>query len=699
MTRSILFVLSFTLFISCSNSKMEYVDHDQVDPKNVEIYRDEYGVPHIFGKTDAEAAYGLAWANAEDGFDWMQETLLAGSGRMGRYLGKEGAAIDFFNHFIGAEKLIKEKFDSDVPESTLRYMEGFCQGINAYAAAHPDEVLLKGLFPTNPKELMKSYIVSMSFLVGASDPIQKILDSDFPVNEEGLGSNAYALASTRTENGQTFLAINPHFYAEGPLSFYEAHIKSDEGLNFHGALFQGMLAVVMGNNEHLGYGMTYNHFDGVDVFKLKMVEGEKLTYELDGQKHQLGKRKVWLKVKLGKFLVIPVSRTTYWSELGPVLKSKDNEFFAVKFAANQTVRLPEQLIAMNKATDLESFKAALEIKALGMFNIVYADKEDNLFYVSYGQIPKRPVGDDRDYTKALRGDRSDMIWQEILTVDELPHVLNPSCGYVFNSNNSPFLATCEGENDNPTRLHSSVSLWDGGNNRSARLREFLESDSIYSFNQFKAIKFDTRFPKTSKFLESLSSIYAIDAAQYDDLKKPIQWIQNWDRHVTNESVAAAWFARTMTTIFEQKDYTDKQFITGVELSEAEFVNALRKTKENFMANFGKLDVTKGELMRVRRADKDFPDPGFPDLLPASYGQEYGDGTLVPIYSDSYTHFVSFDKNGPTNMQTLTVFGPSSDTTSERSTIEMERYSRQEPKTMSLQYDEIVKDTSRLYHPE
>ncbi|MEZ5023182.1 MAG: penicillin acylase family protein [Chitinophagales bacterium] len=213
----------------------------------------------------------------------------------------------------------------------------------------------------------------------------------------------FALASNITTDKQTYLAINPHFYAEGPLSFYEAHVNSEEGLNFHGALFQGMMAVVMGNNENLGYGMTYNHFDGVDVFKLKMVEGEKLTYELDGKKHQLEKRKVWLKVKLGKVLVIPVSRMTYWSELGPVLKSKDGEFFAVKFWANTTVRLPEQLIAMNKATDLKSFKAALDIQALAMFNIVYADKEDNIYYISNGQVPYRPIGDERDYSKALPG--------------------------------------------------------------------------------------------------------------------------------------------------------------------------------------------------------------------------------------------------------------------------------------------------------
>ncbi|MEZ5023183.1 MAG: penicillin acylase family protein [Chitinophagales bacterium] len=301
--------------------------------------------------------------------------------------------------------------------------------------------------------------------------------------------------------------------------------------------------------------------------------------------------------------------------------------------------------------------------------------------------------------KHCRGDNSELIWQRILSIDELPNVLNPDCGYIFNSNNSPFNATCTDNNCDPNLLHKSVNLWDGGNNRSNRLEEIFNETIEFDWEKFKSMKFDTQFPQSGKFIESLRVINQIDATKYEDVQAPIEWMQNWDRHVTNESVPAAWFARAMMIIFKKNGYTDKHFITGIDLSEEEFVAAMRGTKENFMTNFGKLEVTKGELMRVRRADKNFPDPGFPDLLPASYGKEYGDGTLVPVFSDSYTHFVSFDKNGPTKIETLTVFGPSSDTTSERSTIEMERYSKQQPKSMSLNRSEIVKDEGRLYYPK
>jgi acyl-homoserine-lactone acylase len=134
-------------------------------------------------------------------------------------------------------------------------------------------------------------------------------------------------------------------------------------------------------------------------------------------------------------------------------------------------------------------------------------------------------------------------------------------------------------------------------------------------------------------------------------------------------------------------------------TEAEIIEALQAAKDSFQLHFGKLNVTKGELMRIKRGDKDFPDPGFPDLLASSYSKEYGDGTYVPMYSDSYAHVVAFDSTGPVQMQTLTVFGPSSDPEHPRSTIEMERYSKQQMKIMSLKREDIVKDASKMYHPE
>jgi acyl-homoserine-lactone acylase len=697
MQKFILMLCTIVL-ISCSK-KESYTFKYPIDVKNVEIYRDEYGVPHIFGKTDADVAYGLAWANAEDAFNWMQEAMLAGSGKMGRNLGKDGASADFFTHFIGAKELVAERYESEVSEEMKRYIEGYTQGVNAFAAKHPEKVLYKGLFPTTPQVILQNYIVSMSFLVDASKPIQDILDGNMPVFDKAVGSNAFAVSRTKSTENQTYLCINPHFMVDGPLSFYEAHVNSQEGLNFHGVMFQGMMAMIMGNNENLGYGMTYNHFDGVDVYKLKMVEGKKLTYQIDEKEYPLEKRPIYLKVKIAKWLTIPVKRTTYWSEIGPVLKSKDGNYYAIRFWANKSLRLPEQLLKMSKSKNMDEFKAALDIQALAMFNIVYADKEDNIYYLSNGHIPKRKLDDSLNYEIALDGGSSDNIWDKILTIEELPQVKNPECGYVFNANNSPFNATCRESNKDRTAYHPLSSTWDGENNRSERLREIFNENEKFDFAAIKAIKFDTKYPKESKFLESIQALYQIDATKYPDLAPHIVALQNWDRVVTNESVAAAWSARTFQHIFNKNEYTDKQFITGFECTEAEIIEAIQAAKDSFQLHFGKLNVTKGELMRIKRGDKDFPDPGFPDLLAASYGKEYGDGTYVPMYSDSYAHAIAFDSTGPVKMETLVVFGPSSDPEHPRSTIEMERYSKQQMKSMTLKREDIVKDASKMYHPE
>jgi acyl-homoserine-lactone acylase len=697
MHKLLLFCCSIILF-SCTKEE-DYTFEYPIDVKNVEIYRDEFGVPHIFGKTDADVGFGLAWANAEDAFDWMQEAMLAGSGKMGKYQGKEGAPVDFFTHFIGAKELVEARYNEDVSDEMKRYIEGYTQGVNAYAAKYPEKVLLKGLFPTTPQIILQNYIVSMSFLVGASEPIQNILDGNMPVFDKAVGSNAFAISKTKSTEDLTYLCINPHFMVDGPLSFYEAHVNSQEGLNFHGVMFQGMMAMIMGNNENLGYGMTYNHFDGVDVYQLKMVEGKKLTYQIDDKEYSLEKRPVYLKVKLAKWLTIPVKKTTYWSEIGPVLKSKNGDFYAVRFWANKSLKLPEQLLKMSKAQNFEAFKSALDIQALAMFNIVYADKEDNIFYLSNGHIPYRKLEDTIDYTTAIDGGSSANIWDRILTIDELPQVKNPDCGYVFNANNSPFNASCSTNNADRSIYHRLSSTWDGENNRSVRLREIFDEQSEFDFNAIKAIKFDTKYPKQSKFLESIQALYQIDATKYPELAPHILELQNWDRVVTNESVAAAWSARTFQYIFDKNEYNDKQFITGFQCTEAEIIEALQAAKDSFQLHFGKLNVTKGELMRIKRGGKDFPDPGYPDLLASSYSREFGDGTYVPIYSDSYAHVVAFDSTGPVQMQTLTVFGPSSDPEHPRSTIEMERYSKQQMKSMHLKREEIVKDASKLYHPE
>ena len=697
MTKTASLVLILLLSFSSLLAQKKYQYSIQIDPADVTIVRDSFGVPHVYGKTDADAAYGLGWCNAEDAFHLMQELLMPGTGKNGRISGEAGAAIDFFRHGIGARELVEERFDSEVPEDFKKYLEGYCQGVNAYAAEHPEEVKLKAAFPIDPKDVLTSFVVSQTFLSGGSGPVGEIVKGKYDKQKMALGSNAFALNSSRTEDGQTYLCINPHFQVSGPLTFYEAHISSEEGLNMHGALFHGASSIFMGNNEYCGWGMTWNYFDQGDVYKLKMHPKKKLLYEFDGEWKKLEKRPIWLKVKV-KGIVIPVKKMSYWSVYGPTFKSPDKEFYSVRYAAAMSIRTAEQLYRMNKSTNLEEYKSALRLHGLAKFNIVYADRDDNLFYITYGRIPKR---EDTTYNweGLLPGNTSKTLWTEVHEVDDHPQVENPSCGYIFNANNTPFHATCEGENDDPNRLPAYVDTRGGENNRSTRLVELLDGTGTFDFEKFKAVKFDLTFPKTSKFLKSVQGVFELDEKKYPDIADMIQSIKGWDRTADLESHEATLFSLILYPIFKKQGCGDGCFITGVsEVKEAEWVETIRTAKKHLITHFGSAKVPLRDFQRMQKGSVEVPGPGFPDVLSAGYSSPWKDGKYKLDYGDTYTHFVSFSKEGPQQMETLVPFGSSFKEGEKHFSDQAILAEKQQTKSATLNKAEVMQKAERVYHP-
>jgi acyl-homoserine-lactone acylase len=349
---SLTFLLILNIFAQPSNA---------INPDNVTIVRDSFGVPHIFGKTDADCAYGLAWVNAEDAFFETQNLIYVAKGYMGRKDGIDGVKADFFVHAIGARRIVEERYATDLTPEYKRYLNGYVQGLNAYAAAHPEQVKIRKAFPVTDKDVLTAFVATMSFLSYSQNQVGDAVGGKFdqePINFEHLnpsvGSNAYAASNKVTDEHKTFLCINPHLQMNGPLSFYEMHLQSEEGLDMQGVTFQGASSHAMGTNKHLGWGFTWNYFDKVDVFKLNMHEKHKLQYEFDGKYEKLEKRPVWLKVKV-KGLVIPVRKMTYWSKYGCTIKSdKTNNFYAVRFPANMTIKTGQQLYEMSKAQNIRS---------------------------------------------------------------------------------------------------------------------------------------------------------------------------------------------------------------------------------------------------------------------------------------------------------------------------------------------------------
>ncbi len=715
--RVLVFLLLTPLFIFSQNKK---VTSDTglsegrfpiINPLNITIVRDSFGIPHIFGKTDAEVAYGLAWANAEDAFHISQDLFCTGKGMMGRKDGISGAKNDFFVHAIGARQLVEEKYESDLTPEFKTYLNGFVQGVNAYAKAHPEEVKLKKMFPLTSKDMVTCYVAIMSALSRTQDNIGDAVGGkydnvplEFPKHPApNVGSNAFALNSTKTIDGKTYLCINPHMGMEGLLSFYEAHLHSEEGLNIEGCMFQGSTSLAMGVNESLGWGMTWNTFDKVDVFKLNMHPKHKLQYEFDGEWLTLEKKPVWLKVNLSKkgTFVLPVKKMTYWSKYGATVKSdKSNNFYSVRFPANTTVKTGQQLYLMSKAQNYPQFRESIRTHAITLFNIVYADKEDNIFYIHHGMMPERDTT--IDWSGLVAGNSSKTLWTKLIPIDSMPVTENPTCGYVFNTNNTPFHASSQECSENGY-CYTSRKLMDerpGDNNRAVRFTQLISAKNKFSMDDVKNIKFDIHFCDTGTFARSLQPLFNLDVDKYPDLKEPLAILNQWNRETGVHEIAPTLLGLTIKPVFEKHGFDDANFVNGFSVPEEEWADALRATCDSLKTHFGTFRVEWGTVNRLVRGNVDLPLRGFPDVLSPSYPKRMKSRYAFKVeHGDTYTMLASFGKNGLEQLSALQPLGNSLNSASKHYTDQMELFTHQQMRPLSLRKEDVLKKAESVYHPQ
>ena len=484
---------------------------------------------------------------------------------------------------------------------------------------------------------------------------------------------------------------------------YEDQLHSEEGLDIEGPMFQGTSSLAMGVNKNLGWGMTWNFFDRLDVYKLKMVPGQKLAYEFDGQTYQLEKRPVWLKVGLGKHhkFVLPIKKTTYWSKYGCTIKSdKSNSFYSMRFPGNTTIKPAEQLYWMNKAHSYMEFRKALEIHAISLFNIIYADKDNNIFYMEHGMLPARK-DTSFNWKGLLPGNTSKDLWTELVPIDSMPHTVNPDCGYVFNTNNSPFHAT--GKNCLPAYTYLPQKMVDGlpgDNNRANRFEEQMGEKDKFSMEDIRKLKFDVRFSKKGGFGESMEPIFHLDENKYPDLKEAILIIKSWNRVAEIHECAPTLLALSVKIIFDKNGCDDNCFVSGFKVDEAEWVSTLRAVCDTLKLHFGTVKVEWGTVQRNIRGNKNLPLRGFPDVLSPMYPKQIpGTYTFKPEFGDTYTMFASFGKNGLSQLSALQPLGNSLKPESKHYNDQMDLFSRQEMRPLSLSKDDVMKKAESVYHPE
>ena len=681
-----LFIILAVLF----TSKTTY--SQKIDVNNIEILRDSFGVPHIYAKTDAELAYGLAWAHSEDDFRTIQEAYLAGNGLLSKHVGLRGAPADFLTQLIRSDYVVDSLY-STIDQNFIKIVEGYAQGINRFAELHPDQVLVKQLFPITPKKMVKYSFLQLFISSEGDKAVRSILEDNLKnisfLDENKLGSNLFAFSTNITKNGETYLGINTHQPLDGPTSWYEAHLVSEEGTNIIGATFAGAPCILTGTNENLGWTHTVNYPDKTDIFQLEMID--KNHYRFDNQILKLNtfKAKAYIKI-LG--IPIRIKKKYYESVYGPTLKNK-NGFYSVRTASLFHIRGLEQWWKMNKAQNFNEFYDILKMNQIPGYNIGYADKNDTIFYISNGIIPKR--NNAYNWTTIVPGNTKKTLWNEYYKTEELPQVISPESGYVYNANHSPFKSTSLDENPNPKDYAKNMNFELYDNNRSTRIFELINSYESIDYNAFKEIKYDHTFPTpfTYSFM-SVNNLFEMKPGDYPEIKELLIEIQNWDRKTNVESVGAGTYAMFYYNLdkYYRKGYINRNFGKDI------IAQSLREVKEKMLKNFKTTKVKLGDYQKLVRGDKEIPIWGMQDVITAMNASNYKDGKIRVTHGESYIQFAKFTKN-KTEIESIISYGASDHKDSEHYSDQMDIYKNFETKKMSFDKDFNYKNAKKIYNPK
>ena len=674
-----------------------FILSSQINPKEIDIIRDKYGVPHIYAKTDAEVAYGLAWAHAEDDFSTIQKGFLAGNALLSKYIGKKGIPADFVTQLIQAKKIINENYDNKISENFKKILKAYAEGLNNYAKKYPNKVLLKELFPITPKKM--SYYSQLQLFISSRGDywLIKILENKLGpsfnsslINQNSRGSNTFAFNKNKTIDGDTYFAINTHQPLDGPVSWYEAHLCSEEGTNIIGALFAGSPVVLTGTNENLSWAHTVNLPDKTDVYKLEMHPTIKNKYKVDSDYLDLERHKADLYIKiLG--IPIKIKKKYYKSIYGPTIKN-NNGYYSIRTPVLSEIRALEQWWKMNKANSFTEFYNILKMKALPGYNIGYADINDTIFYISNGLIPIRKKG--YNWKSVVPGNTKKTLWDKTYQIQDLPQVLQPNSGYIYNANHSPFKSTGNSENPKADDFDSEMGFELYDNNRSKRIKYLIDSKEKISYQDFKKLKYDNQLPEKLNYSwMDINSLFDIKAELYPDIQILIKRIQNWDKKAEINSLGAGAF---LIFYHRLKPYYIKLKEPKV-FSKQILIQALRDTKKYMKEHFGSIEIVLGDYQKLVRGNKEIPIFGIPDVITSMQSVPYKNGRVKVVSGESYIQLVRFTDNGPL-IESIISYGSSDEKDSKHYSDQMEMYSKFQTKPMTLDKNKVYKSAIRKYNP-
>jgi len=670
--------------------------------RSVTIYRDTYGVPHIYAKTDAGAVFGLMYAQAEDNFWQLETDYIHMLGRAAEVDGPAGLLSDILTRAWEVERSSRAHYDHASSE-VRTICDAFAAGLNYYLAKHP-EVHPRLLTRFEPWfALVEEHHgpagsgITLAERVAAFPGLAAAPRPTLPPADPNEGSNMWAVSPARSASGHALLLINPHVGFFGADQRYEAHLHSGQGLDVSGFATLGAPYIWSGHNRYLGWSHTNNYAQTADVYRETFDDpGDPLAYRY-GSGHRRAVE--WTEVIRVKTADGIETRTVTFRKThhGPILGIRDGHALAVRAAAVVEGGRLEQSWRTDKARNLREFQAALARRAITGSNTIYSDVRGNIYYLHGNAIPRRST--QFDWSKPVDGSDPATEWQGLHTIDELPHVLNPPSGYVQNCNSTPFLTTSGGAN--PRREDfPAYMVPEPDTPRAQRSRAILDGTGRFTFAEWTRLGLDSKVGIAAARIRELDAAFAAlrqsDATRAAKIADLIAALDAWDQVGRNDSVPMTLFIR----------------LEEARRSGADPIPALERVKANLEGAWGTWRVAWGEVNRLQRihtsgtleqfsdSRPSVPVPGAPTFTGTIFtfgtravpGQKRQYGTV----GDSYVAVVEFARRP--QARSLLVNGQSADPASPHFFDQAPLYSTQQFKPAWFTLLEIRKHLERKYRP-
>jgi acyl-homoserine-lactone acylase len=683
------------------------------------ITRDDWGIAHVHGKTDADAVFGMAYAQAEDDFNRVETNYLVSLGRLAEAEGEPALWKDLRQKLFVDEAQLKALYRRS-PAWLKALMDAWADGLNFYLATHPD---------VHPRVIthFESWM-ALSFSEGSiggdiervstkdlqafygKDPAGALAQATPPSSWwEPTGSNGIAIAPKLTANGHALLLINPH------TSFFfrsELQMSSDEGLDAYGAVTWGQFFIYQGFNPHIGWMHTSSGVDVVDEFAETIVKQDgELAYRYGKETRPVTTRVVTVKVRDGDERRF----TTYATHHGPIVREKDGKWIAFALM-NKPLEALQQSWLRTKANDYKAYMKVAELKANSSNNTIYADGKGNIAYLHPQFIPKR---DDRfDYTKPVDGSDPATDWQGLLPLDKAPRLFNPGTGWLFNTNDWPYSAAGP---DSPKQADFPKYMDAVGENpRGIHATRVLTGQGDFTQASLLAAAFDSYLPAFERQLPVLIKDY--DALPGSDplkakLRGPVGLLRAWDYRwgiTSMPTTLAVFWGDTLWDKVSKDDTQEGLSIYDIMAEKAgpqARLQALATAVDRLEKDFGSWGVPWGEVNRYQRNDAaiaqvfDDAKPSLPVPFTssrwgslASFGAHRWPGTKR-YYGTSGNSFVAVVEFGPkVSARAITAGGESGDPASKHFNDEAERYTTGNLRKVYFWPEDLDGHVERCYHP-